>query len=216
MSGGRSAEARARALRAGARKGLWRRLLAALGLNPAAARADARAAMWAHGAAGEEATARLLTPLTRRGWTVWHDMRLERRQFNLDHVLASPCGTALVVLDTKRWDRRRPTRVVRGRVCCGWEDRHQQVEKVAGYAGAVAAAVGLPEDRVWPMLVVHGSPVDGGALWAPVGGVHRRCLIVGPHALVPALRGAPRGRDARAAAVLVARANRVLRPYVNG
>ncbi|WP_406163936.1 nuclease-related domain-containing protein [Streptomyces sp. NBC_01005] len=209
-----SAAAHAAALRAGARRGLWRRLLAFLGLGGARVRrADAAAARWAHGAAGEETTARLLAQLEAAGWHVRHDLQVAGRRFNLDHVLTSPCGTALVVLDTKAWHRGRTTTLVGGRVHCGTDDRHDQVVKVAGYAEVVAAAVGLLPDQVWPLIVVHGSPIAGGRLEARVPGQRGVVHVLGPDWLVPTLAGAPKARDPRRAAQLAGRVDSVLLPY---
>ncbi|MET8746364.1 nuclease-related domain-containing protein [Streptomyces sp. NPDC004728] len=209
-----SAAARAAALRAGARRGLWRRLLALLGVRTAGVRrADSQAARWQHGAAGEEATARMLTALEARGWVIRHDLRLRGRRFNLDHVLASPCGTAIVVLDTKAWHRGRTTALVGGRVCCGAEDRHGQVEKVAEYARLVDRALGLPGVAVWPLLVVHGSPVAGGYLETRVPGWDGPVYVLGPDRLLPTLAGAPKARDPRRAAQLAGRVDSVLLPY---
>lgn len=216
MSAGDSAEAWARQLQRAARKGVWGHVTAWLGLNPAAAVADVKAARIRKGAEGERATARLLKPLRRQGWSVWHDMRVGRRKFNLDHVLASPCGTTVVVLDSKAWDAREATRLVRGRVVCGRQDWHGQVESLAGYTEPVAAALGWPVRRVVPMLVVHGSRVEGGRLWAPVPGVHGRLLVVGADLLVGTLTASSRARDPRAARALAARVDGVLRPYVQG
>lgn len=225
MSARNSAAAQAAAIRARARRGVGRRLLSLLGLRTAAMRqADDQAARWVHGAKGEEATARLLRGLTRWGWLrrllgrpVWavrHDLRLRGRQFNLDHVLVSPCGTAVVVLDTKAWHRGRDTTLVAGRVCCGTDDRHDQIVKVAGYAQLVEAAVGLPAGAVWPLVVVHGSRIPGGHLKAstPGGAVQ----VIGADLLVSTLASAPGGRDPRRAAVLAARVDQVLVPYLNG
>ncbi|MGW2844395.1 nuclease-related domain-containing protein [Streptomyces sp. NPDC001274] len=211
MSAGNSAAARAAALRANARRGLWRRLLALLGLGGARVRrADAAAARWAHGAAGEEATAQLLAPLESAGWHIRHDLRLQGRRFNLDTVLVSPCGTAVVVLDTKNWHRGRTTSLTQGRVRCGAEDRHEQVVKVAGYAQAVGKV--LPGVLVLPLLVVHGSLVAGGGFEAPVPG--GTVWVLGAELLVPRLAGAVRGRrDPGRAARLAGQVDRVLRPY---
>ncbi|WP_331764773.1 NERD domain-containing protein [Streptomyces sp. NBC_01238] len=176
-------------------------------------RADIQAARWEHGAAGEETTARMLAALKVRGWAVRHDLRLRGRRFNLDHVLCSPCGTAVVVLDTKSWHRGRPTSLIRGRVCCGTEDRHEQVEKVAGYARLVDQALGLPGVAVWPLLVVHGSPVAGGQLEARVQGWDGPVYVLGPDLLVPRLAGAPKARDAQRAAAVAQRVDSVLLPY---
>lgn len=198
-------------IRADARKGLWRWLTAALGISRSARRADAAAARWEYGAAAEADTARLLRPLEASGWHVLHDRRLPGRgRANLDHVLVSPCGTALVVLDTKRWHAQKPTQLVGGRVHCGVEDRHGQVEAVVGYARRAGEAVGV---AVWPMLVVHGSPITGGALVAWVAGWEGPVWVVGPGMLVPTLATAVGGRDRRGAAVLAGRVAAVLPPY---
>lgn len=215
MSAVNSAAARAASLRAQARRGVWRRLLAWLGLGGRAVRrADARAALWAHGAVGEEATARLLAQLEPDGWTVWHDMSLPGRRFNLDHVLASPCGTAVVVLDTKAWRRTWSTTLVRSRVHCGPDDRHDQIGKVAGYAHTVAAALGLPVAHVRPLVVVHGSPVAGGYLEAVT--VHGPVYVLSPGLLVSTLAGAPGLPDRVRAELLAEHVGSVITRYVDG
>lgn len=213
---GNSASREAAAIRARARRGLWRRLTAAVGLNPAATRADAQAALWDRGAAGEQATAALLAQLLAHGWLIRHDVRLRGRRFNIDHVLISPCGTAIVVLDTKVWHRGWVTVLVRGRVCCGAEDRHEQVEKVAGYAAAVQEALALPGVVVWPLLVVHGSQIQGGRLETRAPGWDGPVHVLGPDWLVPTLASAPKVWDPRRAAAVAARVDEVLRPYREG
>jgi hypothetical protein len=54
-------------------------------------------ASWRRGAEGEKATAMALRPLTRRGWTLLHD--LDTGYGNLDHVLVGPAG--VFVLESK-------------------------------------------------------------------------------------------------------------------
>lgn len=214
-----SAAAQASAIRRQARRGLWRRLLVLCGLRtPGMRRADTVAARWEHGAAGEAATVRLLAPLVRAGWHVRHDVQLVGRRFNVDHVLVSPCGTAVVVADTKSWKHGRPTTLVRGRVHCGdprlgpADDRHGQVEAVARYASLVEAALGLPGVAVLPLIVVHGSPVAAGGLKAPVSG--GTVWVLGAGQVVPRLRQAVRTLpDRHRAAGLVGEVDRVLRPY---
>lgn len=213
---GNSASREAAAIRARARRGLWRRVTAWMGMNPEARRADAQAALWDRGAEGEAATAVLVAQLLAHGWQIRHDVRLPGRRFNIDHILISPCGTAIVVLDTKVWHRGWPTVLVRGRVCCGSEDRHEQVEKVAGYAAAVQAALGLPGVTVWPLLVVHGSRIAGGRLEARVDGWGGPLHVLGTGYLVPTLLGAPKVRDPRRTAAVAARVDSVLRPYGEG
>lgn len=198
-----------------ARKGLRRKVLAWVGLNPAARRADALAGRAAHGAIGEQWTADLLARLP-AGWTVWHGRRLPGYRHDLDHVLASPCGSAVVVLDSKRWAVRQPTHLLEGRVFCGGEDRHSQVEAVAKYAVRLQLALNLPGVVVWPLLVVHGSTVAGGEL-APhvsVDGWAGPVYVLAPGQLVPRLAAAPRGvRDPGRAAGVARRVDEVLHPY---
>ncbi|WP_199896970.1 NERD domain-containing protein, partial [Streptomyces capuensis] len=110
------------------------------------------------------ATAALLARLPADGWWIRYNRAQPGSSADLDAVLVSPCGTAVVVLDTKGWARNWRTRLVAGRVHCGPEDRHEQVEKVAQYAARVTAALRLPGVAVWPLLVVHGSPVANGYL----------------------------------------------------
>ncbi|MEU9014300.1 nuclease-related domain-containing protein [Streptomyces sp. NPDC048479] len=214
MTAGQSAAAWAEEARAAARRGLWRRVLTLLGVRAHTRRADAVAARRDHGAEGERATARLLAQLEAQGWHVRHDLALPRSRANLDHVLISPCGTTIVALDTKAWNRSWPTTLIRGRVHCGNQDRHEQVEKVAGYARRVADAVNIPRTAVRPLIVVHGSPVAGGYLEAstPDGPV----LVLSPPYLVPTLAGAPGSRDPWRAGGLADRVDAVLLPYQRG
>lgn len=211
MRPGNSAAREASALRRRSRRG-WRRALWLCGVRtPGMRRADAVAARWEHGAAGEAATVRLLHRLERAGWHVRHDLQLPGRRFNLDHVLVSPCGTAVVVGDTKHWRKSTPTQLVGGRVYCG-TDRHAQVEAVARYARLVEAALGVPGVAVVPLVVVHGSPVAPGGLEAPVEG--GAVWVLGAGQVVPRLRQAVRApADRRRAQALDARVKAVLSPY---
>jgi hypothetical protein len=182
-------------------------------MNPDAVRADAVAARWDRGAKAERETARRLRRLRWHGWRVLHDRRLPGRgRANLDHVLVPPTGDSVIVLDTKCWHAGRETVLHDGRVHCGLEDRHAQVEAVARYAARVHQALGMPGVEVLPLLVVHGSQIPGGHLAAPVAGggvVH----VLSADRLVPELVKAVNGRDLRAAKVLARRVDRVLPPY---
>ncbi|MFF1574846.1 nuclease-related domain-containing protein [Leifsonia sp. NPDC058292] len=186
-----------------------------MGLNPAARRADALTARTRHGTEGEKRTAALLAPLEAAGWHIWHDRALPRSRANLDHVLAFPDGKQLVVVDSKKWDYRLETKLVRGRVHCGKQDRHEEVEKVVGYAERVAKAVGLPVDRVDPLLVIHGSRIPAGSLTVrmPDG---RAVHVLPAGWLMSTLTAAARKSppDPEAAAALAARVDRILPRYV--
>lgn len=214
MSAGGSAAREASRLRAGARGGVWRRVLAWLGLDAGARRREAVAARWDLGAQAEAQTANMLTAVSAAGWHVFHDRQLPRSRANLDHVLVSPCGTAVVVLDTKRWHAGRETVLLRGRVHCGTDDRHGQIEAVARYAARVGQALGMPGVIVWPLLVVHGSRISGGRLEARAAGWDGPVWVLGPDFLVPTLAAAPAGRDAVRAGQLAARVAAVLPPYL--
>jgi len=155
----------------------------------------------------------MLEALEARGWAIRHDVRLRGRRFNLDHVAVPPCGTAVVIVETKNWHRGRTTDLVNGRVHCGTEDRHTQVQRVAEYALLVDQALGLPDVAVWPLLVVHGSQVAGGQLEARVNGWDGPVYVLGPELLLPRLAGAPKGWDPRRAQVVADRVDSVLLPY---
>lgn len=211
MSAGGSAAREARRLRAHARRGLRRRVTAWMGRNPEAVRADAQAALWALGGRSERKTARMVRRLRWRGWRIRHDKRLTGRRFNLDHVLVSPCGTAVVVADTKRWHARRETHADDGRLCCGVEDRHGEAEKVAGYALLVGEALGMPDVAVWPLLVVDGSTVRAGHFQvATTSGVVQ---VVAVGELLRVLRGAPAGWSWGRSRRVAAQVDAVLSPY---
>ncbi|MFB8122051.1 nuclease-related domain-containing protein [Streptomyces bacillaris] len=217
MTAWNSAAAQAAAMRANARRGVWQRLLAALGVRTGRVRrADAVAARWEHGAAGEAATARLVAALGSQGWVIRHDLRMPGSRANLDHLLVSPCGTAVVVGDSKHWHRGRTTALVGGRVHCGADDRQAQVDAVARYAARVSRALNLPGVVVWPLLVVHGSPIAGGHLEASAPGWDGVVHVLGPARLVPTLAAAPKVYDPSRAAAVVARVDRVLTPYIPG
>lgn len=185
-----------------------------VGLNPEAGRADAQAALWELGGRYERKTARIVWPLRLRGWRIRHDRRLAGRRFNLDHVLVSPCGTAVVVADTKRWHAGRDTHADGGRLCCGVEDRHGEAEKVARYALLVGQALGMPGVAVWPLLVVHGSTVRGGHLQAATAA--GMVQVVGADQVRRVLRAAPAGWSWSRSREVAAGVDAVLRPYGAG
>jgi hypothetical protein len=93
------------------------------------------------------------------------------------------------------------------------QDRHGQVEAVVRYAARVAKVLGLPAGSVWPLLVVHGSPVAGGYLTVPVAGCAVPVYVLGAEMLLPTMAAAPRGADRRRAAAVAARVDQVLHPY---
>ncbi|MEU8469536.1 nuclease-related domain-containing protein [Streptomyces sp. NPDC029006] len=192
--------------RRAARKGVWRWLLAALGLNPAARRADARAAQCDAGAIGEQRTAVLLQPLEAAGWTVLHDRAIPgARTANADHVLVSPGGRVFLV-DSKLWSGRYPVHAIGGRLLHGREDRSQSVRSILYETDLVTQAVRAP---VQPVIAMHNAPVDG-------GGFIVEDVPVAPAArLVEVLVGND-GPWSPSAVRLAATVTRVLPPYLGG
>ncbi|MDQ3107765.1 MAG: NERD domain-containing protein [Actinomycetota bacterium] len=105
-----------------------------------------KAGRWGAGAAGERATAAALAGAEREGWTIFHDVRLPGRRWNLDHVLIGPPG--VIVVETKQW--RDPVRT--------WRQHPRILEERVGWQiDAVAAALGMGE--VAGFLCVHGATV---------------------------------------------------------
>lgn len=206
MSGAQNSAGReAAALRRQARGGPVRRILAHVGFDTVDHAMMARADRFERGGITEQETAAMLAQLRERGWHVLNDRQLPGwGRTNLDHVLIPPNAAAVVVLDTKGWDFSRTTSLVGGRVCCGREDRHDEVEKVVRYSLTVARLLRVPAGSVWPLLVVHGSRIQSpgfppGRLEAPVRVTGRRGVewegrvhVLGPPWLVPTLAGGPK------------------------
>lgn len=216
MSAGGSAQEWAAATRAHARRGLWRPLLSRMGVTAHTRRADAVASRRSRGGEGEAYTARLLAPLEGLGWHIRHDLAPPWRGGNYDHVLVSPCGSLAIVLDTKQWRRNWPTWLVRGRVHCGEEDRHDQVDKAVKHARQVAELLAMPAVEVLPLLVVHGSPVAGGHLDVEVPGLPAPVFVLASDWLAPTLAAVSRPADPWRASQVAARVDQVLQPYRQG
>lgn len=204
MTAGGSAAREAARLHEAARRGWWRRLLRLVGVDATDRRLEGQAVRRDHGAQGERWTAELLARLP-AGWAVFHDRAVPGRRFNVDHLVVPPSGLGVIVLDSKKWHAGYPTNVVAGRVHCGRQDRHEQVEALAGYASAVAARLGVPAAAVLPLMVVHGSTVDGRAVDVRVPAWEREVRVLGADMLVSTLLRMPGGRDPVRAAALAQR-----------
>lgn len=189
-----------------ARRGLWRRLLAALGLSPAARRADARAADCNAGAVGEQRTAALLRTLEAAGWTVLHDRAIPgARSANADHVLVSP-GARVFLVDSKLWSSRYPVYERGGTLWHGKVDRGRTVRSVLYETDLVARAVGAPVQSV---IAMHNAPIVGNGFF--VQGVP----VVPAGRLVEVLVGNDGLRNP-AAGRLATSVVRALPPYLGG
>ncbi|WP_093803965.1 NERD domain-containing protein [Streptomyces sp. Wb2n-11] len=203
---GRSADAWAKSLRAGARRGLWRRLLAWLGVGSYVRRAEAQAAQAEAGAEGERRTAALLAPLAEEGWYGLYDRALPRGgKANADFVLVPPCGRLVVNVDAKLWSGRWEVHCEGGPLFHGTHDRSRSVSSLLYETREIVAALGVP---VVPVMAVHNAPVaDGRFVTAGITVLPADQLVVFLRSLV----GRP---DPGRAASLAGAAGRVLLPYV--
>jgi hypothetical protein len=123
--------------------------------------ADTRA--WRRGAAGERRTARLLTPLERRGWAVLHDLTIPGTQANIDHLVIGPGG--VLVVDSKQYRGR--LRLDRDGMV--WDGRHLLVSalrKVLWAADQADEVLGVADLQVPAVVAVHGASVPWGVLQA--------------------------------------------------
>ncbi|MDH6128658.1 nuclease-related domain-containing protein [Kitasatospora sp. GP82] len=146
------------------------------------------AGRWLADAIGEETTARILAPLTTRGWTILHDRSIPGSKANLDHIAIGPRGQA-VVIDSRRWSAASGATVhmSNGRLWCGLHDRTRAVQTLLWETRTVSKHLGCP---AVPVMVIHGAPVTAGTLHT--SGV----AIVGSAGLTRAVataRGSARG-----------------------
>ncbi|GAA2100505.1 hypothetical protein GCM10009801_73090 [Streptomyces albiaxialis] len=161
---------------------------------------------WRHGAEGEHRTARLLRPLSRRGWTVLHDRALPATSANADHLVLLPDGRGGVAIDTKHLNRRgivTTTRDGAGLRCAGrsYPDMLTGARRIAT---RVSDVLGVP---VAPLIVVHGARVPHGRI--RLDGL----TIVSARQLRRELRSIPYTPDRQRAAALAARARQKLPPH---
>ena len=120
-------------------------------------RPSVRARAWREGARGEQATARLLKRLERRGWQVVHDLKVPGYRANIDHVAIGPTG--VWVVDSKRY-RRAIYVGPDGGLWCGGRPMAHTLAMAAWYAHVTSHALGV---RARAVVCVHGLgvPYDG-------------------------------------------------------
>jgi len=154
---------------------------------------------WRRGAKGERTTARLLGPLERHGFTVFHDLALPNSRVNIDHLVIGPTG--IWAIDSKSWRNRtvvdKDGRLWRGRRPA---DRDVQVawweaEQVANLFDATGLDVGVN-----PVMVIHGTSLR--ALEAVAG---RGVRVVAPDYLAAVVSRPPGTIYPEEAAALVER-----------
>jgi hypothetical protein len=131
-------------------------LAAGAGLAWRAVRLPDHVVAWRRGARGERKTAKLLSPLERHGFTVFHDLALPGGKVNIDHLVIGPTGVWMI--DSKSWHRRTVVDA-EGRLWRGRKPADQTVRVAWWEAEQVADLFdGLGLDAgVNPVLVVHGT-----------------------------------------------------------
>jgi hypothetical protein len=164
---------------------------------------------WFAGAKGEEATAALIDPLEDEGWYIFHNRRLGGG--DVDHILIPPCGTGLIVLNSKWWRKGLTVVDGKGRLLCGEDDRTKAVDGVVREAKGTLKVVSKTRPRwtglaVVPALVIHNSRLFRGREMVRCRGWNKLVHVYGPDTLVDALRtipGSPRPKLAYALAIRV-------------
>jgi hypothetical protein len=107
---------------------------------------------WRHGADGERRTARLLAPLERHGYQVFHDLAVPGSLANVDHLVVGPTG--VYVIDSKRY--RGQLRYSAGHLWHGGRTLDRTLETLWWEATQVAETLGFgPDLHVYPVLCVH-------------------------------------------------------------
>lgn len=160
---------------------------------------------WRQGAVGEERTARLLAPLTRRGFVVLHDLRVPRSRANIDHLVIGPTG--VYVVDTKNYRGRVTLR--RRTLWYGSRPLTRTLDSIHWQASRLTAALGqdLVDAGVTirPVLCLHAPQAPRRR--RPLHGV----LIVPGSALRRRLRAGPRVLDSDCIDRLASRAAHLAR-----
>ncbi len=149
---------------------------------------------WRHGAEGERRTARLLAPLARHGYQVFHDLAVPGSPANVDHLVVGPTG--VYVIDSKRY--RGHLRYTGGHLWHGSRTLDRTLETLWWEATQVAETLGFgPDLHIYPVLCVHlarlpwhrellvdGVPVLGAGALRPALQVIRQALTPEQVALV--------------------------------
>lgn len=118
-----------------------------------AERLQRRAELFDKGAAGEDATAQILSTLP-PSWTAMHDVKWPGRRFaNIDHIVVGPAG--VFVVDSKNWSGR--VTVNDGHLSQNGRSREKTVAGCADAALAVSELAGSSAAGVFPVLCFVGD-----------------------------------------------------------
>jgi hypothetical protein len=110
---------------------------------------------WAKGAAGEQATARLLARLGRHGYAVLHDRTVPGSRANLDHLVIGPAGVTYI--DTKAWRSKRSTVTLEDGILR--LDGYAQTRALDAVIWEAQQAAHALDCEVHPVIAVHGAKI---------------------------------------------------------
>jgi hypothetical protein len=114
---------------------------------------------WRRGAQGERRTARLLAPLERHGYQVFHDLAIPGSAANVDHLVVGPTG--VFVIDSKRY--RGHLHYSAGRLWHGRRPLDRTLDTLWWEATQVAETLGFgPDLHIYPVLCVHVARLPWG------------------------------------------------------
>lgn len=130
---------------------------------------------WRIGADGEEAVGSRLRKLGQDEWLVLHDILLNERGTNLDHLVIGPAG--IFSLNTKHHPKKKVVVTERGFRVNGYRTSYlpAAVSEAAKVAKVLQGHVAFPV-AVWPVIVVMGAELEVREMPSDVSVIRRRDL----------------------------------------
>lgn len=122
---------------------------------------------WKSGAAGEAEVGRVLDAIASEHVVILHDRRVPRSRSNLDHIVVTRAG--VWVVDTKRYQKKRPRLVVEGGLFRPCTERLVVGGDGTKLVDGVLRQMALVQDVLGP-VPVHGALCFVDADWPLFGG----------------------------------------------
>jgi hypothetical protein len=162
---------------------------------------------WSIGAEGERRTAKLLAPLAKKGFVVFHDRRHPGSRANLDHIVIGPTG--VFVIDSKKYS----SKVVIGRdaLTCRGRRLDKVIEGAHRQRDSLIQVVGDAR-LVHPVLCFHQTELQKRHLFMKP--VCRGVEVCGAKRLVAAITKRPQVLSSDEVTAVAHRINDRFRPSV--